>query len=308
MQTTQAQSTAPESRLPHLGKPHKPRHGYAHSRLHKRLSLQGKLALIGLTLLALLLLLTPVFSPYAPDSMDLSQRFAPPSSAHWLGCDHLGRDMLTRLVYGAYISLGASACIIVLAMAAGISIGWASGMLGGAWDRLIMRVCDVFLSLPTLVLALFFVGVLGSGLLNVIIAIALTHWAFYARIARSLTLSLRAQDYIAISYMQGASFWGNFWHNFAPTITLHVLVLATMDIGHIMLHIAGLSFIGLGVQPPLAEWGVMLGDMREYLYSAPELLLYPGVALFICVALFSLLGDSLQRYFSLHLEDIHHGA
>lgn len=216
--------------------------------------------------------------------------------------------MLTRLVYGAYISLGASACIIILAMAAGISIGWASGMLRGVWDRLIMRVCDVFLSLPTLVLALFFIGVLGSGLANVIIAIALTHWAFYARIARSLTQSLRAQEYIAASYMQGVSFWGNFWSNFAPTITLHILVLATMDIGHIMLHIAGLSFIGLGVQPPLAEWGVMLGDMREYLYSAPELLLYPGVALFVCVALFSLLGDSLQRYFSLHLEDMYRGA
>lgn len=299
--STQAQSTVLESRFSSL-------HKHQHSHLHKHFSLQGKLALIGLALLALLLLLTPIFSPYAPDSMDLSQRFAPPSSTHWLGCDHLGRDMLTRLVYGAYISLGVSACIIILAMAAGISIGWASGMLGGVWDRLIMRVCDVFLSLPTLVLALFFIGVLGSGLANVIIAIALTHWAFYARIARSLTQSLRAQEYIAASYMQGVSFWGNFWSNFAPTITLHILVLATMDIGHIMLHIAGLSFIGLGVQPPLAEWGVMLGDMREYLYSAPELLLYPGVALFVCVALFSLLGDSLQRYFSLHLEDMYHGA
>lgn len=299
--STQAQSPTLESQFSPLRK-------RQHSHLHKHFSLQGKLALIGLALLALLLLLTPIFSPYAPDSMDLSQRFAPPSSTHWLGCDHLGRDMLTRLVYGTYISLGASACIIMLAMAAGISIGWASGMLGGVWDRLIMRVCDVFLSLPTLVLALFFIGVLGSGLANVIIAIALTHWAFYARIARSLTQSLRAQEYIAASYMQGASFWGNFWSNFAPTITLHILVLATMDIGHIMLHIAGLSFIGLGVQPPLAEWGVMLGDMREYLYSAPELLLYPGVALFVCVALFSLLGDSLQRYFSLHLEDMYHGA
>ncbi|WP_299325802.1 ABC transporter permease subunit [uncultured Helicobacter sp.] len=299
--STQAQSPTLESRFSSLRK-------HQHSHLHKRFSLQGKLAITGLALLALLLLLTPIFSPYAPDSMDLSQRFAPPSSTHWLGCDHLGRDMLTRLVYGAYISLEASACIIILAMAAGISIGWASSMLGGVWDRLIMRVCDVFLSLPTLVLALFFISVLGSGLANVIIAIALTHWAFYARIARSLTQSLRAQEYIAASYMQGVSFWGNFWSNFAPTITLHILVLATMDIGHIMLHIAGLSFIGLGVQPPLAEWGVMLGDMREYLYSAPELLLYPGVALFVCVALFSLLGDSLQRYFSLHLEDMYHGA
>ena len=299
--STQAQSPTLESRFSPLRK-------RQHSHLHKHFSLQGKLAITGLALLALLLLLTPIFSPYAPDSMDLSQRFAPPSSTHWLGCDHLGRDMLTRLVYGAYISLGANACIIILAMAAGISIGWASGMLGGVWDRLIMRVCDVFLSLPTLVLALFFISVLGSGLANVIIAIALTHWAFYARIARSLTQSLRAQEYIAASYMQGVSFWGNFWSNFAPTITLHILVLATMDIGHIMLHIAGLSFIGLGVQPPLAEWGVMLGDMREYLYSAPELLLYPGVALFVCVALFSLLGDSLQRYFSLHLEDMYHGA
>lgn len=275
---------------------------------HKRFPLQGKLAILGLTLLALLLVLTPIFSPYAPDSIDLSQRFCAPSSTHALGCDHLGRDMLTRLVYGAYISLGASACIIALAMAAGIGVGFASGMLGGAWDRAIMRICDVFLSLPTLILALFFIGVLGSGLANVIIAIALTHWAFYARIARSLTLSLRSREYIAISTMQGLGFSQCFRRHFAPTITLHVLVLATMDIGHIMLHIAGLSFIGLGVQPPLAEWGVMLGDMREYLYSQPHLLLYPGGAIFVCVALFSLLGDSLQRYFSLHLEDLRHGA
>lgn len=277
------------------------------NQIHKHFPLQGKIALCALVLLLALALLVPLFSPYKPDAIDLSKQLAPISKEHWLGCDHLGRDIFTRLIYGAYISLGASACIIVLVMGIGICVGGVAGALGGAWDRVIMRVCDVFLSVPTMVLALFFVGVLGAGLVNVIIAITLTHWAFYARIARSLTITLRTKEYVAISYMQGQSFRQSFRRNFLPSLCIHILVLATMDMGHIMLHIAGLSFLGLGVQPPLAEWGIMLSDMKEYLYSAPHLLLYPGGALFISVAVFTLLGDSLRRYFATHLEDVRYG-
>lgn len=276
-------------------------------KIHKHFPLQGKIALCGIALLLLICAFTPLLSPYQPDMIDLSKQLAPMSKEHLLGCDHLGRDIFTRLVYGAYISLGASLCIIVLVVVIGICVGGVAGALGGVWDRVIMRVCDVFLSIPTMILALFFVGVLGSGLWNVIIAITLTHWAFYARISRSLTLSLRSKEYVAISYMQGQSFWQSFRQNFLPNLCIHILVLATMDIGHIMLHIAGLSFIGLGVQPPLAEWGLMLSEMKDSLYSAPHLLLYPGGALFITIALFSLLGESLKRFFTTHLEDVRYG-
>ena len=172
-------------------------------------------------------------------------------------------------------------------------------------DKVIMRICDVFLSLPTIVLSLFLVGVLGSGLENIILAIALTHWAWYARIVRGLVLNLKSKDFVLLSSSFGLSPWQNFKTNILLPLVSQCLVLATMDIGHIILHIAGLSFLGLGVQPPQAEWGVLLSDSKDYMWSNPELLLYPGLALFITIALFNLLGDSLRDYFDIDLKALH---
>lgn len=274
----------------------------------KQLSFTGKFALVGIVLFLALIFLAPFFIPYAPDSMDLENTFAPISFAHWLGTDHLGRDIATRLIYGGRISLSAGFLILLSILILGISIGGMCGFVGGKVDKVIMRICDIFLSLPTIVLSLFLVGILGSGLENVILAIALTHWAWYARIVRSIVLHLKSKEFVLLSPTFGLSSYQSFKQNMFVPIISQCLVLATMDIGHIVLHIAGLSFLGLGVQPPNAEWGVMLSDCKDYLWSNPELVLYPGGALFITIALFNLLGDSLRDYFDMDLSAIHKGS
>ena len=271
----------------------------------KRFPWLGFLALGGLGLMLALVILGPVFLPYAPDFQDLDSKFAPPSSTHLLGTDYLGRDLAARLVHGARISLSAAFFILGIILVLGLVVGGLCGFVGGMVDKVIMRICDVFLSLPTIVLSLFLVGVLGSGLENIILAIALTHWAWYARIVRGLVLNLKSKDFVLLSSSFGLSPWQNFKTNILLPLVSQCLVLATMDIGHIILHIAGLSFLGLGVQPPQAEWGVLLSDSKDYMWSNPELLLYPGLALFITIALFNLLGDSLRDYFDIDLKALH---
>lgn len=271
----------------------------------KKLSFLGKFSLVMIIFLLLIALIAPFFLPYAPDAIDLDNRFSPISTEHFLGTDHLGRDIFTRLIFGARISLFSVGIILVCVMFLGISIGGIAGFFGGKIDKFIMRLCDLFLSLPTIVLSLFLVGILGAGLENVMLAIALTHWAWYARIIRSIVLGLKHREFVLLSQVYGASNWQIFKRNMLTPILTQCFVLATMDIGHIMLHIAGLSFLGLGVQPPQAEWGVMLSDSKDYVFSNPELLLYPGLALFIAVALFNMLGDSLRDYFDCDSNIIH---
>lgn len=271
----------------------------------KKLSFLGKFSLIMIIFLLLIALIAPFFLPYTSDAIDLDNRFSPISTTHFLGTDHLGRDIFTRLIFGARISLFSVGIILVCVMFLGISIGGIAGFFGGKIDKFIMRICDLFLSLPTIVLSLFLVGILGAGLENVMLAIALTHWAWYARIIRSIVLGLKHREFVLLSQVYGASNWQIFKRNMLTPILTQCFVLATMDIGHIMLHIAGLSFLGLGVQPPQAEWGVMLSDSKDYVFSNPELLLYPGLALFIAVALFNMLGDSLRDYFDCDSNIIH---
>lgn len=271
----------------------------------KKLSFMGKFASIMIVCLLFVAVIGPLFLPYAPDEIDLNNKFAPISTAHFLGTDHLGRDIFTRLVFGARISLSSVAIILLYIIVLGISLGGIAGFFGGKIDKFIMRVCDLFLSLPTIVLSLFLVGILGAGLENVLLAIALTHWAWYARIIRSIVLGLKHREFVLLSQVYGASNWQIFKRNMLTPISTQCLVLATIDIGHIMLHIAGLSFLGLGVQPPQAEWGIMLSDSKDYIFSNPELLFYPGLALFIAVALFNMLGDSLRDYFDCDLGNLH---
>ena len=266
----------------------------------KHLSLLGKCALLALIALIVCAIVLPFFAPYSPDAMDLDAILAPASSAHILGTDYLGRDIYTRLVFGAQLSLLSVAAILALVLFLGVSIGSFCALAGGRVDNAIMRICDVFLSMPTAILSLLFIAVLGVGLVNVIIAIALTHWAWYARIVRSIVLSLKSKEYVALSRVYGASGWQSFKRNMLTPVLSQALVLGSMDIGHFMLHIAGLSFLGLGVQAPQAEWGVMLSEAKEYMWSVPELMLYPGIALFVCVAVCNVVGDSLRDYFDIN--------
>lgn len=263
---------------------------------------------IALAVVALLLVAAvagPWISPHDPDAIDLTQRLQGADAVHWLGTDHLGRDILSRLIAGVRVSLGVVALTLALILVLGIVIGGASGFIGGRTDQLIMRVTDVFLTFPTLVLALFMIGMLGTGLVNVVIAIALSHWAWYARIVRGIVLSLRHRDYLLAARLAGASRLRIFAAHLLPATLSQLLVLATLDIGHMMLHVSGLSFLGLGVAPPTAEWGVMIGDARQFVWTAPLLIFWPGLALFVSVMAFNILGDALRDRLDPHLRAEH---
>ncbi|MGU3493061.1 nickel ABC transporter permease subunit NikC [Xanthobacteraceae bacterium A53D] len=259
-----------------------------------RFSWTARLAFALVAAIIAVAIVGPWITPHNPNAIDLLDRLQPPSATHWLGTDHLGRDILSRLIAGAGISLGSVAITMTLILGAGIIIGGAAGALGGRADQIIMRITDIFLIFPTLVLALFLIGMLGTGLTNVMVAIALSHWAWYARIVRGIVLSLKHREYILASRLAGTSRFGVFMKHLLPGTASQLLVLATLDIGHIMLHVSGLSFVGLGVAPPTAEWGVMLKDAQPFIWTNPVLMIWPGLALFITVMAFNLAGDALR--------------
>ncbi|MFJ4153719.1 nickel ABC transporter permease subunit NikC [Pseudomonas sp. NPDC089752] len=266
--------------------------------LLRRPALAGRtnlvVGLVLVSLLAVLALFGQWLAPHDPDLVDLGRRLLPPDSSHWLGTDHLGRDLLSRLMVGTRLSLGSVMLTLALVLCLGLLVGGVSGFVGGKVDILLMRLCDMFMTFPTLVLAFFFVTLLGTGLSNVIIAIALSHWAWYARMVRGMVIAQRGREYVLASRLAGASRWARLRQHVLPNIAGPLLVLATMDIGHMMLHVSGLSFLGLGVTPPTAEWGVMINDAKEFIWTHPHLLLLPGLMIFFSVMAFNLLGDALR--------------
>ena len=233
-------------------------------------------------------------APYDATLVNLDDRLLPAGTRHWLGTDHLGRDVLSRLMVGTQLSLGSVVLVLALVLILGVTIGGIAGIVGGKVDMFLMRLCDMFLTFPTLVLAFFLIALLGTGLSNVIIAIALSHWAWYARMVRGMVLAQRNRDYVLASRLAGASRLTRLRQHVMPTVVGQLLVLASMDIGHMMLHVSGLSFLGLGVSPPTPEWGVMINDSKEFIWTHPQLLLWPGLMIFISVMAFNLLGDALR--------------
>lgn len=264
----------------------------------RRPLLTGRTGLIlGLVLVGLLVVLALFgqwLAPHDPDVVDLSKRLLPADASHWLGTDHLGRDLLSRLIVGTRLSLGSVLLTLVLVLVLGLAVGGTAGFIGGRTDLLLMRLCDMFMTFPTLVLAFFFVTLLGTGLTNVIVAIALSHWAWYARMVRGMVIAQRGREYVLASRLAGASRRARLRDHVLPNIAGPLLVLATMDIGHMMLHVSGLSFLGLGVTPPTAEWGVMINDAKEFIWTHPQLLLLPGLMIFFSVMAFNLLGDAVR--------------
>jgi nickel transport system permease protein len=253
---------------------------------------RAALVLIGLLVLAAIL--APWIAPHDPQGVDLARKLEPPSRQHLLGTDHLGRDLLSRLIWGARLSLGTVAVIVGLIVVLSLAVGGLAGMLGGWVDAACMRTCDVFLTFPTFVLALFLIGVLGTGLVNVVLAIVLTHWAWYARIVRGLVLGLRHRGFVLAARVAGTPRWRIALRHVLPPVAGQLAILATLDIGHMMLHVSGLSFLGLGVQPPTPEWGVMISDARQYLWTQPSLILYPGGLIFLTVLACNVPGDALR--------------
>ncbi len=235
-----------------------------------------------------------VFAPYDPYETSLYKKLLPASSEHLLGTDHLGRDVLSRLIYGARMSLLSVVFISLLILISSLSVGIIAGYRGGLFDSILMRICDIFLTFPTMILALFFISILGVGIINVIIAITLTHWASYARLVRSMVLELKSKGYVIAAKSMGGSNINIIIRHMLPSILAQILVLSTLDVGHMLLHVAGLSFIGLGVQAPIAEWGVMISDAAPYIRTHPQLLIYPGACIFILVSIFNSLGEAFR--------------
>lgn len=254
----------------------------------------SRLALLLAGAILLAAIFAPHVAPYDPNNVMLEMKLQPPGSDHWLGTDHLGRDILSRLIYGAQVSVGTVSAIIVCILVLGFLVGCFSGYAGGRIDAFLMRLCDVFLTFPTFILAMFLIGILGTGLTNVVIAIVLTHWAWYARLIRGFVLSLKNREYILAARVSGASRVKIVLHHIVPPVFAQLVILATLDIGHMILHVSGLSFLGLGVAPPTPEWGVMINDARQFLWTNPGLVFYPGMMIFITVMSFNLLGDALR--------------
>lgn len=262
--------------------------------------LRDPLACTGLVLVVLLILaaiFAPLLTRHDPSTVNATLRLAESSWEHPLGTDELGRDMLSRLLYGARWSLGIAALATLVVMAVGVLIGVLSGFYGGLIDSVIMRVVDVLLAFPNLVLYLAIVGTLGPGVENVFIALIAISWAGYARIVRGLVLSARERAYVRAALSLGASNKRLMVRHILPNVVSPVVVLASLQAGGMILALAALGFFGLGAQPPTPEWGTMINQSRLYLQSAPALMVYPGLAISLAVLGFNLLGDGLRDVF-----------
>lgn len=236
----------------------------------------------------------PLLALQDPYRVQMGNRLQPISAIHWLGTDHLGRDMLSRVMSGLRMTVGTSLLILTVSLVVGVPLGLLSGFVGGWIDRVFKRVIDAFMTLPDYIFAIVLSGLLGPGLLNLIFAVTAVKWVSYARLVRSIVLAEKQKDYISLSILAGTSSLRIVMRHILPHAIGNVLVLATLDIGKIILMIASLSFLGLGPQPPIPEWGTMLNEGRAYFQIAPHLMLVPGVAVSLTVLLANVLGDKLR--------------
>ncbi len=254
-------------------------------------------ALLGAIIIAIFLLLAlsgPALAPYDPYAIALGDRLQPPSQAHWFGTDNLGRDILSRVLVGARVSMWVGVLTVGLAMLVGVPIGLMAGYYSGFVDSLFMRLVDVFLAFPVIILAIAIVAVRGPGLSNVMIALVAVYWTTYARITRGVTLVLKEEEYMLAARCLGVPVWRALGRHLLPNATAPILVIATLGLGNAILAEAALSFLGLGVQPPETSWGSMLNFGMQFLRDAPWLTIFPGLAIFLTVLGFNLLGDGLR--------------
>jgi peptide/nickel transport system permease protein len=239
-------------------------------------------------------LAAPLLTAQDPSAQDLAGRLAPPSWQHWLGTDELGRDIYTRILYGGRVTLGMVVAVVLLVAPVGLAVGSIAGYLGGMADRVLMRVTDVFLAFPRLVLALAFVAALRPGIASAVIAIALTAWPPYARLARADTLTVRNSDFIAAVRLAGAGRGRIILRHVVPLCVSSVIVRVTLDMSGIILTAAALGFLGMGAQPPLPEWGTMIASSRAFILQQWWVPTIPGIAIFVASLAFNLLGDGMR--------------
>lgn len=257
----------------------------------------NRAAMVGLVLvvfLAFIAIFGRIFMPYDPNYSDLSQTFQQPSAAHWFGTDNLGRDIFSRILYGARTSLTVGISAVAISLSIGIVLGAIAGYRGGKVDTIIMRIMDMMLAIPSILLAIAFMAALGKGLDKAVIAIGIVSIPEYARIVRGCILSVKENDYVQAAKVIGNNDGRIIFKHILPNVLSSIVVRATLGISTAVLDTAALGFLGLGVQPPFAEWGDMLGRSRVFIFTAPYTLIFPGIAITITVLAFNLLGDGLR--------------
>lgn len=259
--------------------------------LHQPLALAGFCIMI---LMVLVAILAPVIAQHDPLEVDFKKRLLPPSFEHPFGTDQMGRDVLSRVVYGARISLRIGLIVVIIAFPFGSILGAIAGFYGGRFDELIMRITDVFLCIPGLILAMAIAAALGPSIQNVLLSLAVVWWPWYTRIVRSVILGLKEQDFVTAARAIGVPNHRIILRHLLPNAIAPATVNATLDIGFVILNAAGLSFIGLGAQPPSPEWGAMLSTSRDILREAWWAATFPGLAILLTVLSFNLLGDAFR--------------
>ncbi|ATU93888.1 D-ala-D-ala transporter subunit [Phyllobacterium zundukense] len=262
----------------------------------KRLSndVSSCFGLVVITILVLSAIFAPWIATHDPNLVNLPNALRPPDALNWFGTDELGRDIFSRIIHGTRITLSIITLVSIVVGPVGLLVGTTAGYFGGWCDTVMMRITDIFLSFPGLILSLAFVAALGAGLENAIIAIALTSWPPIARLARAETLTFRSADYISASRMQGASSIRIIVKSIMPMCLPSVLVRITLSMATVILTAAGLGFLGLGAQPPLPEWGAMIATGRRYMLDSWWLVAFPGMAILLVSLAFNLLGDGLR--------------
>ena len=264
------------------------------------------MALIGLAIILLLVIvaaIAPVFAPHHPYEQDLEKAFLPPSLEYPFGTDDFGRCIFSRIIFGTRISLAIGVVVTAISAVTGIILGMLAGFYSGIVDEVIMRIVDIFLAFPGLILALVIAGLLGPGMFNVLFALSLVGWMGYARVVRGVVLAEKEKNFVETARALGAGSLYIMYRHLLPNVLAPVIVMATLGIGQAILAAAGLSFLGLGAQPPVPVWGSMLNDGKMYLQTAPHLTIFPGLAIMITVLSFNFLGDGLRDLFDPRLRE-----
>ena len=266
------------------------------SKIKKFIKRNKMFSLLVVAAIAIILvgILAPVIATHSPYESNLHDAFIAPNSEHIFGTDKLGRDIFSRVIYGTRISLSAALILVILIFTIGTTLGVIAGYFGGIIDTIIMRISDMMISFPGMVLAIAMAGIMGASVKNAIIAITVVSWTKYARLSRSLVLKIKETDYIRAAKVTGCKTVHIITRHIIPNIISTLIVTATTDIGTMILELSALSFLGFGAQSPQAEWGLMLNEGRAYMVDCPWLMIYPGLAICIVVVVYNLLGDSLR--------------
>jgi peptide/nickel transport system permease protein len=275
----------------------------SHSRSAWRRLGQDPLALLGGIILLILVLMAvgaPLVARHEPLTIDPINKLQPPSMEYLMGTDNLGRSIWARIVWGARLTLGSATVAMLVILSVGTTIGVISGFYGGWVDDIVMRFVDIVLAFPSLILALAIAGMLGPSLMNILIGLSAVGWATYARLARGMVLSIKEQEYVEAGRCCGASSWQLIRRHILLNVVSPVVVLASLDMGGLLLSISALSFLGLGAQAPQPEWGRMLNDARPFIQTDPHTMIFPGLAIFVSVMAFNLLGDGLRDVLDPH--------